>query len=262
MARWGVSIDTIGKRIDTFQAGEISEANSSPVCPSLPIRPLQLNRCAFRDATKRKSYFDQACSMETHVIFMQETMRRLYGISEENGFIMASSSADSGGHGGCMVAISVSLSFAPPVEGSLLPSKVSRDDVNILCGDHRMIIVRVSAPRFQSICVSVHGLDCDHGKEIITEKWRSVGDQFAKCIQKGDSVCCGVDGNARVGRRNNNDLVIGDLLDSETRHDFVSEAMIHFARRFGLRMVNTYTHLNGDAGTCVFAYGKCYRTSL
>jgi len=248
VARWGIPADIIGQKIDKFQADELHEADCNAACTSLPIKLVQINPCTLRDAAKRKSYFDQARSAGAHVLFLQEMRRRQYGISVENGFITASSAADKGGHGGCMISVSASLPFASDANGSLLPAKVVRDDVNILYGDPRTLIVRVAAPRFQSICVSIHGLDRDHGREEVHEAWRKTGDQLAKCLKKGDSVCCGIDGNCRIGRKNNNDTSIGDLLDVEARHDFVSDAMVLFARRFSLRIVNTYSHLsNGKA---------------
>ena len=118
-----------------------------------------------------------------HILFCQVAIRKKYGIANEHGYITASSSADNGGHGGCMVVVSAPLPFSDAIEGSILTEKVTSNDVNILYSDHRPIIVRISAPCFQAACISIDGLDFDHGCEEITAAWKDLGDTIAKCIK-------------------------------------------------------------------------------
>ena len=101
-----------------------------------------------------------------------------------------------------MVAVSQSLPFADVVDDNSLPLKVGGGDINLLAGDHRVAIVRISAPRFQALCVSIHGKDRDHRADAIKAHWKQVGDQIESCRRPDHNIICGVDGNCRIGLRN------------------------------------------------------------
>ena len=136
---------------------ETDESGSSKTCTSLPIRLMEVNPCTLQDTSKRKSYLDQSRSAGVHIMFAQEIRRRQSGIFAEHGFILACYAADSGGHGGCMIAVSATFPVSSPVANSLLPATVSRDDLNLIHAGHRIIVVRIATPRFSALCVSIHG---------------------------------------------------------------------------------------------------------
>ena len=161
-----------------------------------------------------------------------------------------------------MVAVSQSLPFADVLDDNSLPLKVGGGDINLLAGDHRVAIVRISAPRFQALCVSIHGKDRDHRADAIKAHWKQVGDQIESCRRPDDNIICGVDGNCRIGLRNDSrDPLIGPQLDPEHRHDFVSEAFVSFARRFDLVVIATFPDLlsGGAGGTLYNKFGMALR---
>ena len=65
------------------------------------------------------------------------------------------------------MAFSSTLEFADILLGSELSRKVCSHDVNILFEDDRVICVRLSAPRVQMLCLSVHGFDMRHGDQDV-----------------------------------------------------------------------------------------------
>ena len=93
------------------------------------------------------------------------------GATTEGGYIIAHSSCDAGGHGGCLTAVPAKLAFNDPVRGCPLPISVGESDVNILHAESRLLVTGIAAPRFQSVICSIHGLDADHGELAVTAVW-------------------------------------------------------------------------------------------
>ena len=118
-------------------------------------------------------------------------------IFSECGYSIAKSSCDDGGHGCCMVAVSDTLEFGCDSEKPS-SSQVSRDHLGILHDSHRLLIVRIQAPCFQAVCISIHGLDNAHGEEAIRKCWSCAYDTLLRCRRPDDIfiICC--DGNCRV----------------------------------------------------------------
>ena len=145
--------------------------------------------------------------------FCARAQKKVGRYFQEFGFTLAQSAADSGGHGGCMVAVSQTLSFADPITDSGLSLEVGKDDVNLIVGNHRVTIVRIAAFRTQSLCVSAHGLDKIHGEANIVEYWKQLGDDLESCRDPCDDIICGIDGNCRIAfQAGRNDEVVGSLV--------------------------------------------------
>ena len=123
---------------------------------------VQVNPCTLRLKTKRELYFSQMVKAKVHVFGAQEVRQRWAGVVSGNGYTVAQSSSDEGGHGGCLLAFSDKLQFAAPSLSCPLPVTVASVDVNILNASHRRLICRVEAPRYQSLCCSLHGPDKAH----------------------------------------------------------------------------------------------------
>ena len=215
-----------------------------------------------RDNTKFRDYLNQCRNLRVLFICYQEHRRKRSGVSEEEGYIIAQTPADDGGHGGCFVAVSSTIAVALPLDNCSLPVKIGASDVNIIHCDHRLGIIRVAAPRLQSLLVSAHGLDKSHGEDAVIAYWKRTGDLLEAAVRPGDSIMCGIDGNCRISRSDgNSDIIVGSSLDPDSQHNFVSDAVIGFARRFQLRITTTFSECaaGGPQGTLARADGTFLR---
>ena len=128
-----------------------------------------------------------------HVIGVQEVRRKFTGVVTEYGYTLAQAACGSNGSGGVIVGVSNSLKFAHPIEGCRLPLTVSADDVNIVVAKPRSIFVRASAPRFQMLTASIHGLDNSYGIDAVVEFWDQAFFDFCTVWIEGDNVAIFVD---------------------------------------------------------------------
>ena len=146
------------------------------------------------------------------------------------------------------MAVASFLSLADIVEGSCLPTEVCSDDVNIIYGDHRLLVVRISPLRFRAVCCSAHGKDYDHGRASIEGYWGDAYTRVAARLKKGDRLICGTDANCRIGRRSgNDDAIVAPVLDAFCWHNFISDAFIESSRKLQLAITVTHPeYIDGD----------------
>ena len=111
-----------------------------------------------------------------------------------------------------MIAVSNCLPFASTNVDSSIPGRVHNDDINLIHSEPGFLIVKIAAPRFQAVGISIHGLDKDHGEVAVSSFWKRMGDTILRCISPGDTILCGIDGNCRIGLNNGpGDLVVGSF---------------------------------------------------
>ena len=66
-----------------------------------------------------------------------------------------------------MVAISAVLDFVEKKPDCLLSCSIIEDDVGLLAGDARWMLVKIGAPRFQTFVLVVHGLDKAYEQDMV-----------------------------------------------------------------------------------------------
>ena len=263
VAEWGVSAEKIGWKIDKFQEDSnismpVGHANTAAV-----INVVQVNANTLKAEGKRQLYFQQLRREGAHVFCSQEHRHKHTRVKLEHGYVVAQSGCNIRGNGGCMVALSASLPFGVTAENCHQPLTVGVGDVSILHADHRRLLCRVAAPRFQCVVVSLHGLDRDYGQECVGNFWCDTGGILHKCIKPGDRVIACVDAKCRITERNGGgDTIVGGVLDAPSKHTFVTDSFTKFCRGQKLKIENTFDYFlehGADDATLHTSLGVCIR---
>ena len=150
----------------------------------------------------------------------------------EGNYIIAESKCDGKGSGGVLLVVSAKLPFAHVIPGCDLPMTVAEPDVSILGARPQVLIVRISAPRYQAMIMVIHGPDASYKVEYCSEFWDAAFEDFQKCFAVDENVVFLFDGNCRIaGREGPDDEYIGPVLDPANRHTYVEDSVVCFSAR-------------------------------
>ena len=148
-----------------------------------------------------------------------------------------------------MLAFSEKLPFAIPIGGCHLPLTICRNYVNILHATHRRLICIIEAPRYQSLCCSLHGPDFANGYDAISEYWAATAELIEKVRRKCGKLFVFADANCRIGfSEGHNDAIVGSFLDPEASQTFVGDLFVKFSRRMKLRTTATFPEMLDPSG--------------
>lgn len=196
--------DVIASAIDCFQNNQTDASATTVAVSSLPIKMVQVNASTLRVTAKYKLYLRQFRTRRVHMIGFEETRRRAFGIAVDEGYVVAHSPSTEDGSGGVALAVSTTQPFGDVPDDSVVPAKISKDDVNILVVTCRLLLVFISAPSFQTFVMVAHGLDKSYGEAAmcVLHNWklRRVCKQFTRVVLTLLLLLMATAVSARVGR--------------------------------------------------------------
>ena len=145
---------------------------------SVPLNGIVVNAGTLRDLTKRASYLEQCTKRKIHFGAAIEPRGRKHGITVDRGYVIVESKCDEHGSGGLIVVVSLKLTFAQALPNCSLPLGVADPDVNLIIAEAQLILVRITAPRFQAVIVAVHGPNYEYCPEHCAQSREGV---FSSC---------------------------------------------------------------------------------
>ena len=191
----GLPAKVLAKSIDTGL--EFSSAADAP-SHGAPIRAITFNPQTMRSTLKRSAFPMQFKSLRAHLVGMQEA--RLCDTETkklpEGDFLQCSSACDSGGQGGCVLLINLSIDWGSPQVGDDVPVQCAptEDEVSIVLALPRILIVQITAQCCSAEVIALHASETD-----AENWWLALVDTVEQYLRPGDPRIVLGDCNTQFG---------------------------------------------------------------
>ena len=181
--------DMLASRIDNHGDHDLALSAKAQ-----PVFCIQYNVQTLKDAGDETDMFAKFRIEKAAIICLQENRKTYSGIKDMYGYFRCIAAASQGDYG-VEVAISKSVSFA--IEGSGSKVRIAREDISIIDGNPRFILVRVCNKFLDFYIVSAHAPYMKSSTPY-AQWWSNFKQAVVKLCKPGKPVVIGIDANSQL----------------------------------------------------------------